>query len=175
MFEKIFGSNLEFQKNCRIIPFMTIRFVYLWLLIVPSLVFAQSSLEQRAQSLDKRLIAPCCWTSTLDQHFSQEAEEMKAEIRSRLAGGQSEQAILDHFEKKFGERILSQPKASGFNLTVWIFPGIAIILGFALLLRILKSKQAQVEEITNTLTLSTSSSESDDKYRKMIDEELYRT
>lgn len=144
---------------------------------MPAVTLAQetSSIEQRAQNLDKRLIAPCCWTSTLDQHFSQESEEMKAEIRQFLVQGQTEGQILDHFEKKFGERVLSQPKAAGFNLTVWYFPAFALAFGLLLLIRVIRRRQEPVEEITNTLGLATSSSENDEKYKKMIDDELYRS
>jgi len=154
--------------------FMTRLAFLLFILIIPSSIFAQSSLEEKAQALDKRLIAPCCWTSTLDQHFSEEAEQMKVEIRARLADGQSDEQILSFFEGKFGERVLSQPKADGFNLTVWYFPVLALMFGLILLIRVLRRKSKPVEEITNTLTLQTASPESDDKYKKMIDEELYR-
>lgn len=144
--------------------------------LVPLTSLAQeNSLEQKAQGLDKRLIAPCCWTSTLDQHFSQESEEMKSELRQLLAQGQSEEQVLDHFEKKFGERILSQPKAAGFNLTVWYFPVLALSFGLILLIRVLRKRKGPVEEITNTLTLATSTPEKDEKYKKMIDDELYRS
>lgn len=150
--------------------------ILIGLFLVPLVTLAQeNSLEQKAQALDKRLIAPCCWTSTLDQHFSQESEEMKSELRQLLAQGQSEEQVLDHFEKKFGERILSQPKAAGFNLTVWYFPVLALSFGLILLIRVLRKRKGPIEEITNTLTLATSTPEKDEKYKKMIDDELYRS
>ncbi len=144
--------------------------------LVSGSAFAQeNSLEQRAQSLDKRLVAPCCWVKTLDQEQSREAVEMKEELRYMLAQGQTEEQILDHYEKKFGVRILSQPKAAGFNLTVWYFPVLALSFGLFLLIRVVRKRKGPVEEITNTLTLATSTPEKDEKYKKMIDDELYRS
>ena len=142
-------------------------------LILTSFGIQASDLEERAQQLDRQLIAPCCWTSTLNEHFSPESEEMKMEIRQRLAQGQNEAEILGYFEQKYGERVLSEPKATGFNLAVWFFPIVALTLGGFLLMYVLR-KPAPKDEITNTLTLRSTSPESDEKYKKMIDQELYR-
>lgn len=134
---------------------------------------ALDPVEQKAQTIDKKLIAPCCWTKTLDQEQSQVAVEMKAEIRDRLFQGESEDQILSHFEEKYGERILAAPKAAGFNLTVWIFPFIALGFGLFMLSHVLR-KTKPLEEVTNTMTLQTISPERDEKYKAMIDQELYR-
>ncbi len=144
--------------------------------MVPLVTLAQeNSLEEKAQRLDKRLVAPCCWVKTLDQEQSREAFEMKDELRVMLAQGQTEDQILAYYEAKYGERILSQPKATGFNLTVWYFPVIALSFGLFLLFLVLRKRKGPVEEITNTLTLATSTPEKDEKYKKMIDDELYRS
>jgi cytochrome c-type biogenesis protein CcmH len=150
----------------------------LFLLVLPLFLtnFAvhASDIEQRAQALDRKLIAPCCWTSTLNEHFSPESEDMKMEIRQKLSQGQSEKQILSAFEQKYGERVLSEPKATGFNLAVWFFPIVALSLGGFLLMYVLR-KPAEKQENTNTLTLATSTPEKDEKYQKMIDDELYRS
>lgn len=138
------------------------------------LSFAQDDLERKAQSIDKKLIAPCCWAKTIDQEQSREAIEMRDEVRVKLAQGQSEKEILNAFEQRFGERILAEPKAAGFNLTVWFFPLVVLGFGGFLLLRLLK-RPAPKEEITDTMTLNTGTPEKDAKYQKMIDDELYRS
>ncbi len=154
------------------------RRFFLFALLILSLgtmaALALDSIEQKAQTIDKKLIAPCCWTATLDQHFSEVSEEMKGEIRDRLVKGESEEQILKHFEDKYGERVLSEPKASGFNLTVWIFPILALGFGGFLLSRVLRKTPKTVEEVTNTMTMQTTSPEQDAKYKAMIDQELYR-
>jgi cytochrome c-type biogenesis protein CcmH len=152
------------------------KFILTLLLVIFSsqLLLAQSIIEKQAQAIDQKLIAPCCWTSTLNEHFSPESEEMKAEIRKRLSAGQSEEQIFAYFEQKHGERVLAQPKASGFNLAVWFFPIVALTIGGFLLMYVLR-KPPTKEEITNTLTLQTSTPESDEKYKKMINQELYRS
>lgn len=149
-------------------------FLFLVVIVLAGFANAMDSIEQKAQTIDKKLIAPCCWTATLDQHFSEVSEQMKAEIRDRLSQGQPEEQILGYFEGKYGERILSQPKPTGFNLSIWIFPFVALGFGAFLLSRVLR-KTKPVEEVTNTMTVQTSSPERDEKYRQMIDKELYRS
>ncbi len=50
------------------------------------------------------------------------AEPLRAEIREQMALGKSKEQILAYFEDKYGEKILSSPTTSGFNLTAWITP-----------------------------------------------------
>jgi cytochrome c-type biogenesis protein CcmH len=76
-----------------------------------------------------KLMAPCCWSGTVDSHQSPAAEEIKTQIRAALQRGYTEQQILDSFVAAYGERILAKPKAVGFNLMAWILPAIAILVG----------------------------------------------
>ncbi len=153
------------------------KFLISTLLIFASFsVHALDALEERAQKLDKMLIAPCCWAKTLDQEQSREAVEMKEEIRFKLAQGISEQEILDAFEGRFGERILAEPKQTGFNLTVWFFPFVILIVGGLILAKFLRSqkkKESKKEKVTDD-GKEPKLSAADEKYRKMIDQELYR-
>jgi cytochrome c-type biogenesis protein CcmH len=86
------------------------------------------TLEQ-VNKIAGKLMAPCCWSGTVDSHQSPAAEEAKAQIRAALQQGYSEQQILNSFVAAYGERILAKPKAVGFNLMAWILPAIAIVLG----------------------------------------------
>ena len=54
---------------------------------------------------------------------------LRQEIREQMAAGNSKQAILTHFADKYGEKILSSPTATGFNLAAWIMPFAALLLG----------------------------------------------
>jgi cytochrome c-type biogenesis protein CcmH len=83
----------------------------------------------QVNKIARQLMAPCCWSGTVDAHQSPAAEEAKAQIRAALQQGYTEQQILDSFVAAYGERILAKPKAVGFNLMAWILPAIAILLG----------------------------------------------
>ncbi len=51
---------------------------------------------------------------------------LRQEIRQHMALGEDKDAILAHFANKYGEKILSSPTMSGFNLTAWIIPFAAV-------------------------------------------------
>ena len=54
---------------------------------------------------------------------------LKQEIAEQISTGKSRPEILDYFEKKYGEKILSSPTTRGFNIAAWTVPFIAIALG----------------------------------------------
>jgi cytochrome c-type biogenesis protein CcmH len=47
---------------------------------------------------------------------------LREEIRAQIQLGKNKQAILTYFTEKYGEKILSSPTATGFNLVAWILP-----------------------------------------------------
>jgi cytochrome c-type biogenesis protein CcmH len=46
-----------------------------------------------------------------------------------MALGRSKEQILSYFANKYGEKILSSPTTTGFNLTAWVTPFVALFLG----------------------------------------------
>ncbi|HXQ22331.1 MAG TPA: cytochrome c-type biogenesis protein CcmH [Candidatus Acidoferrales bacterium] len=54
---------------------------------------------------------------------------LRQEIRDQMALGKSKEQILAYFKDKYGEKILSAPTTSGFNLVAWITPFALVALG----------------------------------------------
>jgi len=57
-------------------------------------------------------MAPCCWQESVAIHRSEIAGEMRAEIARMVAGGRSEDQIVDFYVARYGERILREPRGS---------------------------------------------------------------
>ena len=96
------------------------------------------SLEEQAQSLDKRLICPVCPGESIDQSQTELAYQMKAVVREKLLAGWSPIQIEGFFIERYGQSVLAAPPKSGFNLIVWIIPGVVLIMGFLLLLIVIR-------------------------------------
>src|SRR5256886_15476912 len=60
------------------------------------------------------------------------ASQMRAVIRERLATGERPDQVVQYFVDKYGEWILLAPRRQGFNLLVWLMPGIAVAVGPAI-------------------------------------------
>jgi cytochrome c-type biogenesis protein CcmH len=49
-------------------------------------------------------------------------------VRELVSEGKTDQEVRDYFIARYGEWVLLQPKAEGFNLLVWLGP-VALLLG----------------------------------------------
>ena len=86
-------------------------------LAVPALAGGRPS----AEAIETKLVCPVCH-ETLDQSTSLQAQEMKVEIRKRIAQGWTEKQILDEMVAQFGPGVLSTPAKHGFDLLAWVLP-----------------------------------------------------
>lgn len=78
-----------------------------------------------------RLLAPCCWTQTLDVHDSELSTQLRVEIAGRLTGGESALAIEDEMARRFGERIRAVPRARDprHSMALVVFSALICTLG----------------------------------------------
>ena len=65
-----------------------------------------------ASALEGRIMAPCCWTQTIDIHGSEIANDLRREIRKRLRSGETSDAIEASLVGRYGEKILAVPPGS---------------------------------------------------------------
>jgi cytochrome c-type biogenesis protein CcmH len=85
-----------------------------------------------AAEIETELVCPVCH-ETLDQSSAPVAEEMKAEIRARIAQGWTKKQIIDEMVANFGPGVLSTPAKHGFDLLAWLLPLGGVALGIAAL------------------------------------------
>ncbi len=70
-------------------------------------VTARAESPPSAKALESRLYAPCCYGGTLDIHESELARELRKEIESRIARGDSVDVIQADFVDRYGEKVLA--------------------------------------------------------------------
>lgn len=80
------------------------------------------------QALEARLLAPCCWTTTLDIHESEIATSLRNEIHARLLAGESAQVIEDDFAARFGEKVRAVPRGKDPRASGSVVLGVAMLL-----------------------------------------------
>jgi cytochrome c-type biogenesis protein CcmH len=54
---------------------------------------------------------------------------MLAEMGRLVDEGKSDDYVVEYYVDKYGSTVLSAPPASGFNLTAWIMPFVALGVG----------------------------------------------
>jgi cytochrome c-type biogenesis protein CcmH len=78
-----------------------------------------------ARELEGRIIAPCCWTQSIDIHGSEVSSALRTEIRSRLQKGESAADIERSLVDRYGAKVLAVPPGSRLG-------GAGILLALAL-------------------------------------------
>jgi cytochrome c-type biogenesis protein CcmH len=153
--------------------------VFLLALTVPA-AGAEGDLSPEQQALaskiEGKLIAPCCWTQTVEVHDSQKAEEIKMQVALLISQGKGEDEILDIFVDQYGEEILAAPRASGFNYLAYVLPFAVIIVGLGALAFLASRWQRPIAAPATTISEGESKTdgETSDDMQKRLDEELGR-
>ncbi|HEY7017482.1 MAG TPA: cytochrome c-type biogenesis protein [Gaiellaceae bacterium] len=86
--------------------------------------------------LEGQLMCPICEGETLAQSDTYPAQRIKAEIRARIAAGDTRSEIKRRLVAEWGTRILAAPPRHGFDLLAWLLPIFGVI-GGALVLGVL--------------------------------------
>ena len=94
---------------------------------------AGAELDARTRGLGQRMRCPVCQGLSIADSPSASAVAMLSEVRDLLARGYTEEQVLDYFVRAYGEFVLLQPTARGFNLLVWLLPLAAIAAGAVLI------------------------------------------
>jgi cytochrome c-type biogenesis protein CcmH len=97
--------------------------------IVP---LARGAAPASFQDLEESLTCQCgCGLTVHSCNHLQcgSALPLREEIRAQMDLGKGKEAILAYFSDKYGEKILSSPTTTGFNLVAWVTPFILVALG----------------------------------------------
>lgn len=108
-------------------------------LAVGLLAFQPSAdVEREARALEAMLIAPCCFSQQVSVHQSPAAEEVRKDVRARLAAGQTRQQIIDAYVANYGKRILAEPPAQGFDRALYLLPPLLMLGSAALVIALVR-------------------------------------
>lgn len=96
------------------------------------------ALEARVQTLGKELRCAVCQGLSITDSPSSMARAQLDMVRELVSSGKSDDEVREYFVRRYGEWVLLQPKAEGFNWLVWAGPGLLVVGGFVIILRQLK-------------------------------------
>ena len=94
-----------------------------------------NELDRATHELASKLRCPICQGLSVADSSTSSAIAMMAQIRDLLSQGYTPKQVTDYFASSYGEFVLLQPKADGFNLLVWLAPILALGLGVAIVAR----------------------------------------
>lgn len=97
-----------------------------------------ATLEAATKSVASQLRCPVCQGVSIQDSPSELAQQMRTVVKEQLAEGKSTQQVKDYFISKYGEWILLEPKAAGFNLLVYALPAFLVLGGGIFLVFLVK-------------------------------------
>ena len=99
-----------------------------------------------AEELEDRLLAPCCWRQPLRDHESPVATQLRGEIASRIAAGESTDDIEADLVRRYGDKLRAPPPRTWL---IGLAVGLPALLGLALLLRFVRPSRRQERAATS--------------------------
>lgn len=111
---------------------------------------ADSALDAQVRAVAASLRCPVCQGLSIQDSPSELAQEMRNLIRERLLAGESPDQIRAYFVSRYGEWVLLEPEARGFNLAVWTVPLAALLGGIALVIWVVHRWTRRAEEAAVT-------------------------
>ncbi len=123
--------------------------------------------------ISKQLICQCGCTLVLANCTHEECmsrDTMTTLIKQRLAQGQSEEQIIQFFAVQYGEQVLAALPTRGFNLTAWILPFAALLLGGVIIYVVINKWVRQGRE--SPVIARPGAEEPDEEYRHRMEQEL---
>jgi cytochrome c-type biogenesis protein CcmH len=94
--------------------------------------------DDEVNRIAKQLYCPVCPNTPLDVCETKACQDWRAQIRDQLTSGWTEDQIISYFVDQYGERVLAEPRRSGFTSLVWILPIIAVALGVTVAVQVVR-------------------------------------
>jgi cytochrome c-type biogenesis protein CcmH len=85
----------------------------------------------RARELATEVKCPECQGLSVAESQAPTSRAIRADIKRRIADGQSDAEIRQAYVDDYGEDILLSPQDSGISLIVWVLPVVVLVLGAA--------------------------------------------
>jgi cytochrome c-type biogenesis protein CcmH/NrfF len=118
------------------------RGLQLAFLFVLVMTFLGADEDSRFQGLGHRLMCTCSCNQALLEcnHVGCPVSPvMRKELAANVERGDSDDLVLQAFVQKYGPTVLLAPPNTGFNRTAWVMPYLALVLGLATVVLIVRS------------------------------------
>jgi cytochrome c-type biogenesis protein CcmH len=89
-------------------------------------------------AIARDLNCPLCQGYNLQDCPLLVCSQMRDLIRQRLAAGESREAIVAAFVADYGPQVLNEPPTTGVFLAAWVAPALALVVGLAVVLALLR-------------------------------------
>ncbi|MBY6152311.1 cytochrome c-type biogenesis protein CcmH [Vannielia litorea] len=108
----------------------------------PSEMLDDPVLEARARGLDHELRCVKCQAESIASSNADWARDARREVREMIAAGATDQEVRDAFLRNYGDFVLMNPPASGWNLIVWLAGPALLLAGLGVVIAAQRQRNA---------------------------------
>jgi cytochrome c-type biogenesis protein CcmH len=108
-------------------------------------------LQERYRTLTHELRCMKCQGPSIADSPLDAAADLRREVRSQLLAGKTDAEIRDFMVDRYGEYILFKPKFSAHTAWLWLTPGVLLVLGAFLAVRIVRQRSSMVAQDDDVL------------------------
>jgi cytochrome c-type biogenesis protein CcmH len=112
---------------------------------------ADPALEEKVQRVSQELRCLVCQNQTIADSNAELAQDLRREVRERLAKGESEDDVRRFMVERYGDFVLYRPPFQATTLALWVGPFALLLLGLGIARRIVVSRRSRVPPVP-TLT-----------------------
>ena len=115
----------------RLLPWLALVVVVGVALGVGATSSGRRSDEDRMQDIAASIRCPTCRSQSVLDSDAPTADNIRKDIRRRIAAGESDGEIRAYYVSRYGQSILLTPPRSGIAALVWVLPVAALVLAVA--------------------------------------------
>lgn len=104
--------------------------------------FEDDELQARYEAIISEVRCVQCQNQTIKDSNVQIASDLRREIRRLLGEGKADAEVFDFLVQRYGEFVLYRPRMSGFTLLLWIAPGILLLVGGVIAVRVVRKRMS---------------------------------
>ena len=109
--------------------------------------FDDKSQEERFQDLTEDFRCLVCQNQSIAASGADLAQDIRIEISGMLKDGKTDQEIIDFLVARYGEFVLYLPRFNSTTFLLWFLPGILLILGMYVMLRIINRRSSEKQNL----------------------------
>lgn len=106
------------------------------------IAFEDPAMQARYEAIIEEVRCVKCQNQTIKDSNALIANDLRREIRRLMGEGMSDAEIYDFLVERYGEFVLYRPRMSGVSLLLWIAPGIFLLAGGFVFVRVLRQRMS---------------------------------
>lgn len=112
----------------RQLPRVVLAALVVFALVTAGRARGPASDGERVERLTEQLACPVCDGLSVADSPSSTARAIAADVRSRVAGGETDDDIRRAYVAQYGEWILLEPPGGGVGAIAWMLPGALLVV-----------------------------------------------